>query len=97
MIDRRGMHMRPTEGLDDILVDRFKFDHDDDDDESPVYRIDPFDISRMRYRAKIAGSHFGQSQVQAPRRPQPEASSTSHQSSTPVPDLGAPSSRLRPA
>lgn len=97
MIDRRGMHLRPSEGLDDILVDRFKFDHDDDGDESPVYGIDPFDISRMRYRAKIAGSHHGQSQVQAPRRPQTEASSTNQQSSTQPPDLGTHSSRSRPA
>ena len=79
MIDRRGMHSRPTEGLDEIVVDRFKFDHDDDDDESPVYTIDPFEISRMRYRAKIAGSNYGQLQVQASRRPQSEASSINRQ------------------
>ena len=97
MIDRRGMHSRPTEGIDDILVDRFKFDHDDDDEESPAYGIDPFDISRMRYRAKIAGSHYGQAQVQAPRRPQSEAGSLNHASSAPSSDSGAHSSRIRPA
>lgn len=70
MIDRRGVQLRPTEALDDVLVDRFKFDHDDDDDEIPIYGIDPFDIARMRYRAKISGSHLGQ--VHASRRSQTE-------------------------
>ena len=58
MIDRRGMHLRPPEGIDDILVDRFKFDHDDDEDEIPVYGIDLFDLSRIRYRAKPSGLHY---------------------------------------
>lgn len=94
MIDRRGMHLRPPEGLDDILVDRFKFDHDDDEDEIPVYGIDLFDIARIRYRAKPSGSHYGQSQIQAPRRPAIEVSSTIQQPGTLIPTH---SSRLRPA
>lgn len=95
MIDRRGMHVRPAEGLDDILVDRFKFDHDDDDDEISIYDIDPFDIARMRYRANIAaGSHHGQTQVHAQRRPQNEVGSTNQQSST---NIATQSNRLRPA
>ena len=97
MIDRRGMHSRPTEGLDDIVVDRFKFDHDDDDDEAPVYTIDPFDISRMRYRAKIAGSNYGQPQVQAPRRPEPQASSINRQGNAPSSESATHLSRSRPA
>ena len=73
MIDRRGMRLQSKEDVDSIIVDRFKFDNDDDEDEVPVYRIDPYDISSMRYRAKISGSHQSQQQVQAPRRPQVEA------------------------
>ena len=65
MIDRRGMRLQSKdelEGLDDIVIDRFKYDHDDDDDdEAPTYVIDPNDISSMRYRAKIT------QQVQAMR------------------------------
>ena len=57
MIDRRGMRLQSKDeldGLDDIVVDRFKYDHDDDDeDEVPKYVIDPNDIASMRYRAKI--------------------------------------------
>lgn len=70
MIDRRGMRLQSREELDkldDIVVDRFKFDRDDDDeDEVPVYAIDPNDISNMRYRAKIT------QQVQVNRRQEQE-------------------------
>lgn len=56
MIDRRGMRLQSKDeldGLDDIVVDRFKYDHDDEDeDEVPTYVIDPNDLSSMRYRAK---------------------------------------------
>ena len=66
MIDRRGMRLQSKEelnGLDDIVVDRFKFDRDDDDeDEVPIYTVDPNDISNMRYRAKMT------QQVQVMRR-----------------------------
>ena len=62
MIDRRGMRLQSKEELeqvDDIVVDRFKFDRDDDDDEEiPTYIIDPNDISSMRYRAKITQQVF---------------------------------------
>ena len=94
MIDRRGMHVRPAEGLDDVLVDRFKFDHDDGDDETPIYEIDPFDMSRIRFRAHITASGYGQSQLLAQRRAQMEASSTNQQTST---NVAAPSSRSKPA
>lgn len=57
MIDRRGMRLQSKDeldGLDDIVVDRFKFDHDDDDDdEVPTYTVDPNDISNMQYRARM--------------------------------------------
>lgn len=80
MIDRRGMRLDSKEGLDNILVDRFRFDTDEDEDEVPVFVVDPYDISSMRYRAKISGSHQAQSQVQAaPRRPQLEGIPTESQ------------------
>jgi len=53
MIDRRGMRLQSTEGLDDTVVDRYKFDQDEDEDEIPTYPIDQYDIPRMRYRAHI--------------------------------------------
>ena len=66
MIDRRGMRLQSKEelnGLDDIVVDRFKFDRDDDDeDEVPIYTVEPNDIANMRYRAKMT------QQVQVMRR-----------------------------
>ncbi len=95
MIDRRGMNLRPTEGVDDILLDRFKFDHDDDDDEIPVLAFDSFDISRLRYRASICASNLAQ--FQPSRRPQMEPSPTKQQVSTPIPESATHSSRSRPA
>ena len=57
MIDRRGMRLQSKEELDQldpIVVDRFKFDRDDDDeDEVSTYVIDPNDIASMRFRAKM--------------------------------------------
>ena len=64
MIDRRGMRLQSTDGLDDIVVDRYKFDQDEDEDEIPTYPIDPYDIPRMRYRAHM------HAQLQAARRAQ---------------------------
>lgn len=74
MIDRRGMHLPSKEGLPDSILNRFKFDNDDDDDEMPVYHVDPYEIYSMRYRAKIAASLSNQPQ-QVPKRPQLETSS----------------------
>lgn len=64
MIDRRGMRLQSREGVDDTVVDRYKFDLDDDEDEVPTYSVDPYDISSMRYRAKVHG------QLQAAKRAQ---------------------------
>lgn len=89
MIDRRGMHLPSKEGLTDNILDRFKFDNDDDDEEMPVYQVDPYDIYSMRYRAKIAASLSHQPlQVQAiSKRPQLEASSADPHGYAPAPSL----------
>lgn len=64
MIDRRGLRLQSTEGLDDTVVDRYKFDQDEDEEEIPTYPTDQYDIPRMRYRAHI------QAQLQAAKRAQ---------------------------
>ncbi|KAI4165789.1 MAG: hypothetical protein LQ342_000732 [Letrouitia transgressa] len=54
IIDRRGMHIQSEERRNDIVADRMKFDtEDDEDDEIPVYEVDPYDVKAMRFRAKI--------------------------------------------
>ena len=73
MIDRRGMRVPWKEGLDDTVADRYKFDHEDDDDEVPSYVMDPYDIASMRYRARISGLHQNY-QAQFAKRQQIEAS-----------------------
>ena len=80
IIDRRGMNLQSAEGIDPAIVDRFKFDRDDDDDEeTPTYLIDPYDIASMRYRAAIAGSSQSHPQAQSARRAQIEAAASNHQ------------------
>jgi enhancer of polycomb-like protein len=84
IIDRRGMKLQSTEGIDPIILDRFKYDRDEDeDDESPTYLIDPYDISSMRYRAAIAGNSQQHPQVQAARRAQIEATAGSTSQASP--------------
>jgi enhancer of polycomb-like protein len=50
-IDRRGMS-GVTKGADDGTSDRWKYDQDDDD-EQPVYELDPHDLKALRFRATI--------------------------------------------
>lgn len=80
IIDRRGMSLQSTEGIDPVILDRFKFDRDDDDDEeTPTYLIDPYDIASMRYRAAIAGSALPHPQIPSTRRAQIEATASNSQ------------------
>lgn len=50
MIDRRGLHLQSRESIDPVILDRFKFDQDDDDEAPPVYTVDPLDQWSMQYR-----------------------------------------------
>ncbi|KAF4625459.1 hypothetical protein G7Y89_g12707 [Cudoniella acicularis] len=50
-IDRRGMSAT-VKGGDDFMTDRWKYDQDDDD-EQPVYEMDPYDTKALRFRATI--------------------------------------------
>lgn len=50
-IDRRGMSSAPK-GIDESRSDRWKYDQDDDD-EQPVFEMDPYDTKALRFRATI--------------------------------------------
>ncbi len=50
-IDRKGMPS-VARGADDTMSDRWKYDQDDDD-EQPVYEMDPYDTKALRFRATI--------------------------------------------
>ena len=90
MIDRRGMHLQTKEGINDTVIDRFKYDRDDDDDDGvPTYLIDPYDISSMRYRAAIVGSSQLHQQGQVGRRTQLEGSHSSIQASAQIPNASS--------
>jgi enhancer of polycomb-like protein len=76
MIDRRGMQSQHKVNLVDRIAERFKYDMDEDEDEPITYTIEPYEISSMRYRAAISGSHQASAaqaqQAQAMRRAQIE-------------------------
>lgn len=66
MIDRRGMQMQSKDGIDPMILDRFKFDRDDDDDDSPVFTVDPDDQWSIQYRVNMWTGR----DAQAPRQAQ---------------------------
>ncbi|KAF4461779.1 enhancer-polycomb 1 [Fusarium albosuccineum] len=51
-IDRRGMVTPPRENSEEYS-DRWRYDSDSDDDEPPVYEVDPFDTRALKFRATI--------------------------------------------
>jgi enhancer of polycomb-like protein len=52
LVDRRGLRLQSPEDIDPIILDRFKYDRDDED-EQPTYIVDPYDTANMRYRATM--------------------------------------------
>ncbi|RFU79904.1 enhancer of polycomb 1 [Trichoderma arundinaceum] len=56
-IDRRGLS---TSSRTDTYEysDRWKYDSDDEDDEPPVYEVDPFDTRALKFRATIPLSPY---------------------------------------
>lgn len=62
MIDRRyAKPAPPPEDIDDIVKDRFKYDHSDDE-ENPVYELNPYSEELLRFRARLVnpGADHGQ-------------------------------------
>ena len=56
MIDRRNMRVQPKDDLDDRIIDRLKFDTEEDEDEDmSTYLVDHYGISSMHFRAKMSG------------------------------------------
>jgi enhancer of polycomb-like protein len=51
-IDRRGL-ATPPRAESDAYSDRWRYDSDSDDDEPPVYEVDPFDTRALRFRTQI--------------------------------------------
>jgi len=67
-IDRRGLPSPPAD-LNDSKSDRWKYDQDDDDD-IPMYEVDPYDTNALKFRATIPYSD-------RLRRPPPEIAGAS--------------------
>lgn len=79
IIDRRGSRVQNKEELDPAILDRWKFDLDDDDTDD-IVEVDPFSVHSMRYRAAIGGSTGPHPQAQISKRAQTEASTSNSQS-----------------
>ncbi|KAL6793430.1 enhancer of polycomb-like domain-containing protein [Trichoderma sp. SZMC 28013] len=56
-IDRRGLST-PSRADAYEYSDRWKYDSDDEDDEPPVYEVDPFDTRALKFRATIPLSPY---------------------------------------
>ncbi|OAA52000.1 Enhancer of polycomb-lik [Metarhizium rileyi] len=56
-IDRRGMATPPRQECSEYS-DRWKYDSDDEDVDSPVYEVDPFDTRALKFRATIPLSPY---------------------------------------
>lgn len=52
-IDRRGLRTPPHQRESNEYCDRWAYDSDSDDDEPPVYEVDPFDTRALKFRSTI--------------------------------------------
>lgn len=62
-VDRRGMPTAAKE-IDESVFDRWKYDQDDND-EQPVYEMDPYSTPALRFRSTIPSSLVGRRPPQA--------------------------------
>lgn len=65
MIDRRNMAARHRADIDPIILDRFKYDDDEDEDDDIVFERDKYDIQVMQHRAIMAAKAREVAQMQA--------------------------------
>ncbi|KAI1005306.1 Enhancer of polycomb-like protein 1 [Podosphaera aphanis] len=66
-IDRRGTLSSPTKDIiEPVVLDRWKYDREDSD-EQPVYELDPYSTTSLRFRATIPFPPY-----LIPQRPRPE-------------------------
>ncbi|KAK6584531.1 hypothetical protein PZA11_002755 [Diplocarpon coronariae] len=89
-IDRRGMSS-PARGTDYAISDRWKYD-DKDDDEQPVYDVDPYDTKALRFRASIPyPAHISTQRSRQDDRAMPQARASGSNSANRLPQPGAQS------
>ncbi len=103
-IDRRGLASPPREVSADVL-DRWKYDQSsDDEDEPPLYEVDPFDTNALRFRASIplpvwmtnrGAAVTARAPLPPPQQPQQPQQPQPHQQQPPQPQPG-PQPQLPP-
>ncbi|TVY81472.1 Enhancer of polycomb-like protein [Lachnellula suecica] len=88
-IDRRGM-CGAVKNVDENMSDRWKYDQDDDE-EQPVYEVDPYDTKSLRFRATIPfPPHFFPQHSQQQGRPRPIGPNPANRAIAQVPQPAAP-------
>ena len=93
MIDRRSIPFRrkDTEDVDPIKLDRFKFDHDDDDmDLDPVLDNDPFSAQIMQHRSYLAAKSREQAVAQSQLQAQAQAHLQAQQTGRRLANINSP-------
>jgi enhancer of polycomb-like protein len=85
-IDRRGMSSCVKTLDDEIRSDRYKYDQDDDD-EQPVYEMDPYDTRALKFRATIPfPAHLAQNSRRVePNRPAVQSPPNNRTAAAPQP------------
>ncbi|KAL7268454.1 Enhancer of polycomb-like protein 1 [Rhizina undulata] len=53
VVDRRGPAFAPSEDADPIVLDRVKYDEDEEDAYPPIYRLDPNGKLNIQFRARM--------------------------------------------
>ncbi|KAI9679072.1 MAG: Enhancer of polycomb-like protein 1 [Trizodia sp. TS-e1964] len=53
MVNLRGIQPQPREGIHELVLDRFKYDRDDDDEDWTPLPVDPYDAFNMKYRSAM--------------------------------------------
>lgn len=76
------MRLPPRVELDSPGADQFQYDDEDDEDEVPVYFVDPFDAESMQFRAKLYPTQSSQAQLQARRQMEAPSHGSSHASTS---------------
>ncbi|KAG5973286.1 Enhancer of polycomb-like protein 1 [Claviceps cyperi] len=88
-IDRRGLSTAPRLESSDYS-DRWKYDSDSDDDDPPVYEVDPFDTRALKFRASIPLSTYMYRGGRAQIAPDAASASASASATKALPQLPPP-------
>ena len=91
-VDRRGLPgstglASPPRDGSDVMSDRFKYDQDSDDEDQPMYEVDPFDTRALRFRGSVP---LPASLMNRGKPMPPTLDTSSHRPALPPPQIHPP-------